>query len=112
MSIEQTLLMTPNLLKQLSQAHSNIDDKLITPEIIANQDMYIMPLLGSSLFDRLISEVKNNTLTGDYLTLHEQYVIKCLLNYVLASLPGSVNQQIWNVGAANKRTENSDPQTM
>ena len=47
------LMLSVALLKERTAIHDNIDEKLIYPEIKAAQDMFILPVLGSALFNKL-----------------------------------------------------------
>jgi hypothetical protein len=82
-----TLLILPKLLKERSSLHENVDDKLIYPEIKAAQDMYIMPLLGSTLMNKLQTDIAAGTLSGNYKLLMYNYLIDTIVNYVLSELP-------------------------
>lgn len=106
------LIILPSVLKERSAIHDNIDDKLIYPEIKAAQDMYIMPLLGSTLFNKILVDIGAGTLTGNYKTLVDDYVIDTLCNYVLSELPEGLNYQFWNKGVATKTTDNSQAPSM
>ena len=53
-----TYLILPSVVKERMSLHDNVDDKLIYPEIKAVQDLYIMPLLGSTLFNKILSDLE------------------------------------------------------
>lgn len=110
--IETGLIVMPSVIKQRTALHTNVDDKLIYPEIKAAQDMYVMPLLGSALFNKIITDIKAGTLTGDYKTLVDNYIIDMICNYVLSEMPDSINYQFWNKGVATKTTEDSNTPSM
>jgi hypothetical protein len=103
-----TLIILPSVLKERSGLHSNVDDKLIYPEIKAVQDMYIMPLMGSTLFNKIIADISGGSLSGQYKTLVDEYIIDAVCNYVMAELAPTLNSQYWNKGVAAKTTENSN----
>lgn len=101
------LLISPQILKDRTTLHDNIEDKLIYPEIKAAQDMFILPLLGSSLFDKILTDINTDTLAGAYKTLVDDYLIDCLCNYVLSEMPENINHQFTNKGLVGKTTENT-----
>ena len=70
----EILFITPEELIQGTIIGGNVDaDKYITS--VANaQVMVIEPLLGSELYDKIKNDVQNNTLTGLYLTLYNEFV--------------------------------------
>lgn len=103
------LLLSVETLKERTAVHSNIDEKLLYPEIKAAQDMYIHPLLGTTLYDKILDDINaSGTTTGAYKTLLDNYIVDCLLNYVLASLPVSLPYQFWNKGVLRKQGENTE----
>jgi len=101
------LLILPSVLKERSALHTNVDDKLIAPEIKAVQDLSIMPLLGSTLFNKIIADIDGGTLTGNYKILVDDYLIDCICNYVMAELAPSLNAQYWNKGVSTKQADQS-----
>jgi len=100
-----TLLIMPKLLKERTSLHDNVDDKLIVPEIKAVQDMYVMPLLGSTLMAKLQTDIAAGTLAGDYKALLDDYIIDCICNYVLSAMPDVLGYQFYNKGVGGKKAE-------
>lgn len=109
---KNTLLIMPRIIKDRTGVHTNIDDKLLYPEIKAAQDMYILPLLGSNLFNKLQNDIEAETLTGDYKDLMDDYIIDALINYVLAELPDGLSNQFWNRGLSKKTGDDTQPLNM
>jgi len=108
-----TLFILPETLKDRTQLHTNVDDKLIYPEIKAMQDMYIMPLLGSALFNKIQTGIEDRTIIGVYEDLRTNYIWDCLCWLVIAELTSTINYQIWNTGVASTnadKTSNPTPQ--
>jgi hypothetical protein len=101
------LMISVQMLKDRTAVHDNIDEKLIFPEIKAAQDMYILPLCGSALFNKLLTDINANTLGGNYKVLVDDYIIDTLANYVISELPLGLTYQFWNKGVAQKTTDNS-----
>lgn len=107
-----TYIILPSVIKERMSLHDNVDDKLIYPEIKAVQDMYIMPLLGSTLFNKILTDIANNTLAGYYKTLMDDYLIMCVCNYVMSELPDGLNYQFWNKGVSQKTVTNAQEPSM
>jgi hypothetical protein len=96
----------PKAIKERTSLHDNVDDKLISPEIKAMQDMYIMPLLGSTLMNKLQSDIAaTGTTTGNYKTLLDDYILDCLCNYVLSAMPDVLGFQFYNKGVGGKKAD-------
>lgn len=103
------LLLSVQTLKDRTAIHSNIDEKLLFPEIKMAQDMYIHPILGTALYNKIINDIDTTgTTTGNYLTLLNGYVLDALLYYVLAELPVSLPYQFWNKGVIRKQGDDTD----
>lgn len=106
------LLLSTTILKDRTAIHTNIDEKLLYPEIKTAQDMYIHPLLGTPLFNKIISDVDGGTIAGTYKTLLDDYIIDALLYYVLASLPEALSYQFWNKGVLRKGGDSTEIPSM
>lgn len=113
---KNVLLISAEILKDRTAVHTNIDEKLIFPTIKVCQDMHIHPLLGSSLYNKIITQVDNVTgVNGiedaanvDYKTLLDDYIIDCLCWFTLSKLVLDVTYQVWNKGAVKKTGDNSE----
>jgi hypothetical protein len=110
---QNSLLISTSILKDRTSIHSNIDEKLLYPEIKAAQDMYIHPILGSALYDKIVGDINvSGTTTGVYKTLLDSYIIDALLYYVLAGLPEAISFQFWNKGVIRKTGDNTELPSM
>ena len=107
-----TYIILPSVIKERMSLHDNVDDKLIYPEIKAVQDLYIMPLLGSTLFNKILADIAAGTLTGNYKTLVDDYLVMAVCNYVMSELPEGLNYQFWNKGVSQKTVENATQPSM
>lgn len=105
---KNVLLISADILKERTAVHTNIDDKLIFPTIKVCQDMFIHPLLGSALYNKIIDEVDAATIAGDYKDLLDDYIIDCLCWYVVSKLPMTLIYQFWNKGVMKKSGDNSE----
>ena len=77
--VEVQTVMTDTILS------GNVDVDKLKPIIKETQLKTIEELLGSELYDKLISDKENDTLTGDYLVLLNEYVQPILVNQSAAS---------------------------
>lgn len=112
MSANATLISV-TILKERTSIHGNIDEKLLYPEIKAAQDMYIHPILGTALFNKIVNDINvSGTTTGEYKTLLDDYIIDPLVYYVLAELPEAISYQFWNKGVIRKQGDSTELPTM
>lgn len=111
MSLNILMIDVPTL-KARTGIHDNIDEKLIYPEIKAAQDLYILPIVGTALYNRILNDINLGTLAGDYKNLVDNYLIDALCNWVLSELPIGITYQFWNKGVAVKTSDNTNQPTM
>jgi len=93
------LLISDDVLIDRTAIHGNIDPKMLYPDIKAAQDQYILAIIGTALFEKIQADILAGTLTGIYKLLVDNYVIDCLMNYVLMELPSTLSFQLFNKGA-------------
>lgn len=111
-----TLLISVQMLIDRSALHGNVDPKLIYSDIKAAQDMHILPILGSGLYEKLQDLVEEDTIgdagNADYKTLLDSYIVDALVNFVLSELPMGLSYQMWNKGVLRSGNDNSELPTM
>lgn len=108
------LIMSVTMFKDRTSVHGNIDDNLIKPEIKAAEDMYIHPILGTALYNKIINDinVSGTPLGSDYVTLVNNYILDALQYYVLSELPEAISFQFWNKGVVRKSGDNTESPSM
>lgn len=114
---ENILLISDIMIKERTAIHGNIDPKLIYPDIKVAQDMYIHPLLGSGLYNKLQTIISDGTITSNpansnYKTLIDKFIVDALMYYTLSELPTTISYQFWNKGVVRKQGENTDLPSM
>jgi hypothetical protein len=110
---KNVLLISVDTIKDRTPIHDNVDEKLIYPEIKLAQDMFIHPILGTALYDKLISDIDTTgTTTGAYKTLLDNYIIDTLMYHVLSALPEALSFQFWNKGVVRKVGESTELPSM
>ena len=86
MAIQHTLFISATRLKKDTALGGSVDDNLIMPYILLAQDMNILPVLGTDLYDKLKSDVQGGSLTGAYKTLVETYIQPALVQFTFSTL--------------------------
>ena len=99
-------------IKDRTGLHANVDEKLILPEIKTAQDMYILPALGSTLYNKLQSAINGSTLNADETILLNNYIADCLIYYVMSELPMGLSYQFYNKGLLRKSGDNTENPSM
>ena len=114
---ENILLISDVMIKERTAIHGNIDPKLIYPDIKVAQDMYILPILGTGLYNKLQTIIADGTITSDpalinYKNLIDKYLVDALMYYTLSELPTTISYQFWNKGVMRKQGQDTDLPTM
>jgi len=102
------LFISVDTIKDRTGLHNNVDEKLVNPEILASQDMYILPALGSALYDRLQTGIQLNNLTPTETSLLDTYITPTLVYYVMSELPMGLSYQFYNKGMIRKSGEGQE----
>jgi hypothetical protein len=106
------LFISDTILIERTTVHGNIDPKLLYPEIKTAQDMYILPILGTALFDKLQADIVADTVAGYYETLLNNYIIDTLIHYVLMELPLTTSFQFFNKGVLRSGGQDTEVPTL
>jgi hypothetical protein len=96
------LFVSVETIKERTGLHNNVDEKLVNPEILTAQDMYILPALGTALYERLQDGIEANDLTSDETNLLDKYITPTLVHFVLSELPMGISYQFYNKGLVRK----------
>jgi len=72
-------LISEAKIREFTDMNNNVDSKLIVNAIRESQDIDLQRLLGTLLYDQILSDVQNNTLTGVYQSLVDDYIQNFLL---------------------------------
>lgn len=102
------LFISVNTIKERTGLHNNVDEKLVNPEILTSQDMYILPALGTALYERLQNGIENNNLTATEQGLLDTYITPTLVYYVMSELPMGLSYQFYNKGMIRKSGEGQE----
>jgi hypothetical protein len=107
-----TLFISVQGIKDRTGLHANVDEKLVLPEIKTAQDMYILPTLGSTLYNRLQAGITANDLNANEVILLNNYLADCLIYYVMSELPMGLSYQFYNKGLLRKSGDNTENPSM
>ena len=102
------LFISVNTIKERTGLHNNLDEKLINPEILTAQDIYILPALGTALYNRLQDGIQNSDLTNAESVLLDTYIVPTLVYYVMSELPMGLSYQFYNKGLIRKSGEGQE----
>jgi hypothetical protein len=67
--------LTENDIPALTSFAGNIDTDALKPFIVIAQTNDILPILGVDLYNRINTDIENDTLSGVYLEFYDKYII-------------------------------------
>lgn len=79
--MQNTLLISEAKLKAFTDINNNLDVDLIKSAIREAQIIDLTRLLGEKLYDKIITEVNNGTISGVYKSLLDDYIQDVLIYY-------------------------------
>jgi len=100
--------MSMNYFKRNSVVNLNVDDELIQPHILKAQNLNIERILGTELFNAVLSDISNGTVSGDTKTLLEDYIQPTLVEWTLYTALPYLNYKVTNKSVSKKFSDNSD----
>tara|TARA_R100000900_G_scaffold30326_1_gene24431 strand:- start:1131 stop:1706 length:576 start_codon:yes stop_codon:yes gene_type:complete len=86
MAIQHTLYISTDRLKKDTSLGGSVSNDLLFPYILMAQDRYILPILGTDLHNKLISDIQGSSLAGNYLTLLQTYIQPALVQFSYATV--------------------------
>lgn len=97
------LFISEDKLKNSTIINLNVDNSLLTVPIKTAQMKYIMPVLGSELFQQIQLQISGNSVTALNSTLLDNYITPALLYFAAAEATPFIQYQFRN-GGLNKLT--------
>ena len=74
-----TFIISEAKLREFTDIDNNVDTALIKNAIREAQDIELQRVLGTLLYQKILSDISSSSLTGDYKTLVDDYVQNFLL---------------------------------
>ncbi len=103
------LMLHPNEIKANAFVDENVDDKLIRNSIVLAQNLHIMPVLGTGLYNEIKSQIEAETITANNQTLLSDYIQPALEWHSMYELVEPLTYKITNKSIVKKNSENSNP---
>ena len=74
-----TFIISEAKLRQFTDVNNNLDTELIKNSVREAQDIALQRIIGTKLYNKILSDINADTLTGDYKTLVDDYIQDFLL---------------------------------
>ena len=106
----EVLFINDVYIKKYTQINGAVDPNLLYPSIYLAQDKYLNAYLGTNLYETLKDMIANDTLSGDYQTLVDDYCRRMLMWWVVVEAMPSLMYKIDNGSLVQRTSE--DVQTI
>lgn len=100
------LIISENYLKEYSNINKNVDMAILTPVLQEVHDLYIIPLLGTRLYNEVLSQIGSSTVTALNQTLLD-LVAPCVVRYSKYEAMPDMKYRLMNKGIMIKSSGNS-----
>ena len=75
----ETLIISEAKLRQFTDINDAVDSALIKNNVRTAQDIHLQRIIGTKLYDKIMSDIDASTLSGNYLTLVNDYIADFLI---------------------------------
>lgn len=103
-----TILIRQDELTRNTIIGGNVDVDRYLQAIKACQNLYIKPLLGATLYDKIVLDFENSTLTGLYLELFDDYVKEMIIHGSTEIYLSQGAYMVSNSGITKTKTDSSE----
>lgn len=106
------IFLSEQTLKAESILQDSVDMKVVTPTIKDVQNMYILPILGTSLYNDISAKIIAGTLTNNDKNLLDLYITPAMVWYVRMELPLNINYKYFNKSVGVQNADNMNPASL
>lgn len=104
----EALLVTRKDIVKFTAMNGNVDTDKFIQYIKISQDKHIENYLGSDLMNKIQADIIASTLSGDYLTLVNEWIKPCLIHWAMVEYLPFANFTIANKGVFKHTSENAE----
>lgn len=101
------LMLSTSDMSRITKISGNMDVDILTPYIYNAQRTDIKRVLTTPLYDKIINDLIERTLTGEYRIIYENFIVDMLVYYAAANFVKFGSFQITNGGIFRHLPENS-----
>ena len=103
------LFISETYVKNNTVIDENVDMRLILPSIRDAQELRILPILGTPLYEDLKTKITATTLTADDIILLDDYIAPCMAQWTLYECSVTMLFKYRNKTVGTKSSENGQP---
>jgi len=108
----KALFISEQILLDQSILSENINYQMIRPTLVKIQEMRIQPVLGSTLYNSIISKITTNTVTAVTQNLLDDYIQPAASQWLYFEIPSVLAFRYVNKGMVRKSSEESTPMSL
>lgn len=108
-STTKHILITPDYIKQATSIDFNVDPALMRDSILWSQLNYIEPIIGTGLYDQVISQHSANTLSVQNAELLNDYIAPALAFYSLYEAADFMAIKFKAIGIGKSKADDFEP---
>jgi len=102
------IFISEQALKDNSIINENVDMKVLLPVIKLAQEKYMMPILGTGLYNKLKTQITAASITVLNKTLLDDYIQPALIWWIMAEAPMPLTYKFMNKSVATRSSENAN----
>jgi hypothetical protein len=102
------IFISEQALKDNSIINENVDMKVLLPVIKLAQEKYMMPILGTGLYNELKTQITAASITVLNKTLLDDYIQPALIWWIMAEAPMPLTYKFMNKSVATRSSENAN----
>ena len=104
----QTILITQEQLTRNTIINGNVDTDRYLQAIKACQNIMIKPLLGATLYNKIVTDFENANLTGLYLEMFDDYIVEMIIHGAAEIYLSQGAYMVSNSGITKTKTDSSE----
>jgi len=102
------IFISEQALKDNSIINENVDMKVLLPTIKLAQEKFMLPILGTGLYNQIKTQVSAATVSVLNKTLLDDYIQPALIWWIMAEAPMPLTYKFMNKSVATRSSENSN----
>lgn len=103
----EVLLINETYIKKYTQINGSVDPNLLYPSIYLAQDKYLMPYLGTNLYEKIKADIVANSLSGLYETLVDDYARRVVLWFTMLEVLPNLSYKVDNGTLVQRQSEDT-----
>jgi hypothetical protein len=106
------IFISEQALKDNSIINENVDMKVLLPVIKLAQEKFMLPILGTGLYNEVKNQVSASNVSVLNKTLLDDYIQPALIWWIMAEAPMPLTYKFMNKSVATRSSENASPASL